>query len=63
MKAALACPYSPDVPPGIAWAVQLIPAREQNKLIRARRNASPGSQSAGHIRQGWHPGLIEDAHL
>ena len=30
MKAGLACQYSPDVPPGIARAVQPIPAREQN---------------------------------
>ena len=53
MKAGLVCPSSPDVPPGIARAVQLIPARDQNWLICARRNASPGSQSAANIRQGW----------
>jgi hypothetical protein len=39
MKAALACPSSPDVPPGIARAVQLIPDREQNWLICARRQS------------------------
>jgi hypothetical protein len=50
MKAALACPSSPDVPPGIARPVQQIPAREQNQLICARRKASPRSQPAANIR-------------
>jgi hypothetical protein len=39
MKAGPACPSSPDVPPGIARAVQLIPDREQNWLICARRQS------------------------
>lgn len=51
MKAALVCPYSQDVPPALPGS-PADPAKEQNRLICARCNASPGSQSAANIRQG-----------
>ena len=37
--------------PGIAWAVQLVPAGNQNWLICARCDVSPGSQPAANIRR------------
>ena len=49
MKAGPVCPYSWDIP-GIAWAVQTVPAQNQNWQICTRRNASPRSQPAANIR-------------
>src|SRR5712664_2119864 len=51
MKAGLVCPYSWNMPPGIAWAVQTVP-QNQNWQISTRRDASPRSQPAANIRQG-----------